>query len=43
MSSSIKLDNKKKDILILGLVPVQGLGEHSLSAEKIVFDQFYQN
>ena len=35
MSSSTKIDNKKKDILVLGKVPSQGLGEHSFSAEKI--------
>ena len=38
MSSSTKIDNKRKDILILGKGPTQGLGEHSLSAEKNVFD-----
>ena len=37
MSSSSKIDNRKKDILILGEGPTQGL-EHTLSAEKIVFD-----
>ena len=35
MSSSVHLDNKKKDILILGKGPAQGLGEHSLAAEKM--------
>ena len=35
MSSSTKIDNKGKDILILGIGPTQGLGEHSLSAEKM--------
>ena len=34
MSSSSKIDNKKKNILILGKGPTQELGEHSLSAEK---------
>ena len=34
MSSSTKIDNKGKDILILGLGPTQGLGEHLLSAEE---------
>ena len=34
MSSSTKLDNRKKDILILGKGPTQGL-EHKLSAEKM--------
>ena len=35
MDSSTNLDNKGKDILILGKVPTQGLGEHSLSGEKM--------
>ena len=35
MSSSTKLDNKGRDILIIGEGPTQGLGEHSLSAENI--------
>ena len=34
MFSSIHLDNKQKDILILGKGPTQGL-EHTLTAEKI--------
>ena len=34
MNSSIHVDNKGKDILILGKGPTQGLGEHSLTAEK---------
>ena len=34
MSSSTKIDNKKKDILILGKGPTQGL-EHALSARKM--------
>ena len=33
MSSSSHIDNKKKDILILGKGPTQGL-EHTLAAEK---------
>ena len=37
MSSSTTIDNRKKDILILGNGPRQGL-EHTLSAEKNVFD-----
>ena len=41
MSSSVHVDNKGKDILILGKGPTQGLGEHSLTAEKNVFSQFY--
>ena len=34
MSSSAHVDNKKKDILILGKGPTQGL-EHTLTAEKM--------
>ena len=34
MSSSTKIENRKKDILILGKGPTQGL-EHTLSAEKL--------
>ena len=34
MSSSTKIDNRKKDILILDKDPTQGL-EHTLSAEKM--------
>ena len=34
MSSSTKIDNRKKGILILGKGPTQGL-EHTLSAEKM--------
>ena len=34
MSSSAHIDNKKKDILILGKGPTQGL-EHTLTAEKM--------
>ena len=34
MSSSVHADNKKKDILILGKGPTQGL-EHTLNVEKM--------
>ena len=34
ISSSVNVDNNRKDILIPGKGPTQGLGEHSLSAEK---------
>ena len=34
MSFSAHIDNKKKDILVLGKGPTQGL-EHTLTAEKI--------
>ena len=37
MSSSTKIDNGKKDILILGKGPTQRL-KHALSEEKNVFD-----
>ena len=33
MSSSAHIDNKEKDILVLGKWPTQGL-EHTLTAEK---------
>ena len=39
MSSSSHIDNKKKDILILGKGPTQGI-EHTL-ARKNVFNQVY--
>ena len=39
MSSSIHIDNKKKDILILGKGPTQGL-EHTLAAEKMYLINF---
>ena len=35
MNSSIHVDNKEKDLLILGIGPTQGLDEHSLTAEKM--------
>ena len=34
MSFSTQIDKKKKDILVLGLRPMQGL-EHTLTAEKM--------
>ena len=39
MSSSIHIDNKKKDILVLGRGPTQGL-ESTLTAEKMYFINF---
>ena len=36
MNSSVHVDNKGKDILILGKGPTQGLGENALTAEKII-------
>ena len=35
MNSSVYVDNKGKYVLILGTSPTQGLGEHSLTAEKM--------
>ena len=35
MRSSVYVDNKGKGILVLGFDPTQGLGEHSLTAEKM--------
>ena len=40
MSSPVHVDNKGKDILILGKCPTQGLGEHSLTAEKMYSVRF---
>ena len=40
MSSSAHIDNKKKDILILGKGLTQGL-EHTLTAEKMYSIKFY--
>ena len=34
MSSSVHVDNKKKDILVLGEGPTQGLDGTTLTAEK---------
>ena len=42
MSSSIKIDNRKKDILIFRKGPTQGL-EHTLSAEKLYSINFTEN
>ena len=39
MSSSARIDNRKKDILILGKGSTQGL-EHTLSAEKLYLVNF---
>ena len=43
MSSSVHIDNKGKNILILGKSPTQGLGEHSLTAEKMYSVNFTDN
>ena len=42
MSSTTKIDNRKKDILILGKGPTQGL-DYTLSAEKIYSINFTEN
>ena len=42
MSSTTKTDNRKKDILILGKGPTQGL-DYTLSAEKIYSINFTEN
>ena len=42
MNSSSMIDNRKKDILILGKGPTQGL-EHTHSAEKINSINFTEN
>ena len=36
MSSSMNVDNKNKDILILGQGPTQGLDDTTLTAEAII-------
>ena len=40
MSLSSEIDNKKKYILSLGKGPTQGVGEHSLFAEKMYLIHF---
>ena len=40
MCSSIHVEDKGKDILILKKGPMQGLGEHSLTAETIHLANF---
>ena len=40
MSSSPHIDNKGKDILVLGRGPTQGFGENSLTAEKMYSTNF---
>ena len=42
MSSTAHFDNKKKDILIRGKGPTQGL-EHKLTAEKVYSINFTEN
>ena len=43
MSSSVHVDIKRKYILILGKGPTQGLGEHSLTSEKMYSVNFTDN
>ena len=43
MNSSVHVDYKGKYILILGKDPTQGLGEHSLTAEKVCSVNFTDN
>ena len=43
MSSSVHIDNKKKDILILGEGPTQGLDGATLAAEKKYSVNFTEN
>ena len=43
MSLSVHDDNKGKDILIIGKGPTQGLGEYSLTAEKMYSVNFTDN
>ena len=42
MSSSSRIDNKKKYISILGKCPTQGF-EHTLTAEKLYSSNFTEN
>ena len=43
MSSSVHVDNKKKDILIPGQGPTQGLNATALTAEKMYSINFTAN
>ena len=40
MGSSVHVDNKNKDILILGKESTDGLVDTTLTAKKRIFDQF---
>ena len=40
MSSSLHVDNRKQDILILGKGPAQELDEITLTAEKKIYYKF---
>ena len=43
MSSSVYFDNKKKDILIIGDKPTQGLDGTTLTTEKLYSINFTEN
>ena len=43
MRSSVHIDNKKKEILILAEVPTQGLDGTTLTAEKLYSINFTEN
>ena len=43
MSSSVHVDNKGKDILILGEVPIQGLDDTTLTTEAKYPNNFIQS
>ena len=43
MSSSVHVDNKKKDIIILGKGPTPGLDGNTLTAEKLYSINFTEN
>ena len=43
MTSSVHVDNKGKCILILGKGLTQGLGEHSLTTEKMYLTNFTEH
>ena len=41
MSSPVDVDSKKKDILVLGPGPVDGLDDTALTTGKEIFAKFY--
>ena len=43
MSSSVHVNNKGKEILIIGKGSTQGLGDHSLTAEKMYLINFTEH
>ena len=43
VSSSVHVDNKKKDILILGKCPTQGLDDTTLTAKRLYSINFTEN